>query len=317
VKFVAVAQDVDYTRPEGRMFMGMLATLAQYYSDNLAQETKKGKSERKAQGLYNGLLPFGMTKGPDGIPIADPATIDGLHLAFRLCTEGRSDREIAQALNTAGYRTTGNRGRNLFTKDTVRVLLRNRFYLGELPGERPASAAPVKHRAVIDPELWEAAQEARERRASTGRTSIPRKATIYSLSGLGTCGQCDSPLHIQPSRGHPRIYCSGRQQGKACTARSTQLNTIEQQISTHLATFTIPPDYRERLLALVGSEKRPATESKGQRPQLEAQLKRLKDLFLMGDIEKAAYLSERDRLKRELALLAVRSTVDTPHGLKP
>lgn len=60
VKFVAVAQDVDYTEPEGRMFMGMLATLAQYYSDNLAQKTRKGKAERKAQGLYNGCIPFEM-----------------------------------------------------------------------------------------------------------------------------------------------------------------------------------------------------------------------------------------------------------------
>lgn len=60
VKFVAVAQDVDYTEPEGRMFMGMLATLAQYYSDNLAQETRKGKAERKTRGLYNGCIPFEM-----------------------------------------------------------------------------------------------------------------------------------------------------------------------------------------------------------------------------------------------------------------
>lgn len=68
MKFVAVAQDVDYTKPEGRMFMGMLATLAQYYSDNLAQETRKGKAERRAQGLYNGSIPFGMIKGDHGIP---------------------------------------------------------------------------------------------------------------------------------------------------------------------------------------------------------------------------------------------------------
>lgn len=34
--------------------MGMMTTLAQCYSDNLSQETKKGKAERKAQGFYRG-----------------------------------------------------------------------------------------------------------------------------------------------------------------------------------------------------------------------------------------------------------------------
>ena len=32
--------------------MHMLWALAQFYSDNLSQETKKGKTERKLQGLY-------------------------------------------------------------------------------------------------------------------------------------------------------------------------------------------------------------------------------------------------------------------------
>ncbi len=67
-------------------------------------------------------------------------------LAFTLAAGGKTDREIARALNDAGYRTTGNRGANPFTKDTVRPMLQNRFYLGELPdgegGWLPASTRP-------------------------------------------------------------------------------------------------------------------------------------------------------------------------------
>lgn len=79
----------------------------------------------------------------------------------------------AFAQMAAGYRTSGTRGRNPFTKDTVCVMLRNRFYLGELPSERPADAASVRHSAVIGHELWEAAQQMRERRAATRRDTIP------------------------------------------------------------------------------------------------------------------------------------------------
>ena len=121
VGFVSISEQMDFTTPIGKVMLATLAAFAQYYSDNLSAETKKGKAERKAQGLYNGLLPFGLKTNPDGIPVPDPETYPGLLLAFRLAAEGKSDREVATALNAAGYRTSGNRGRNPFTKDTVCV----------------------------------------------------------------------------------------------------------------------------------------------------------------------------------------------------
>ena len=57
------------------MFLTMLAGFAQFYSDNLSWETRKGKQERKAQGLHNGLLPFGVKKNSQGIPVPDPDTV--------------------------------------------------------------------------------------------------------------------------------------------------------------------------------------------------------------------------------------------------
>ena len=103
------------------------------YSDNLSEECKKGWSERKAQGLYCGLLPFGAMKGEDGVPVPHPDIYPGLVTAFELAAEGKSDREVAVALNGADYRTAGNQGNGLFSKDTVGGILTNRFYLGELP----------------------------------------------------------------------------------------------------------------------------------------------------------------------------------------
>ena len=82
-------------------------------------------------------------KGSNSIPVPDsrefqvdgrPTTnYEGIVLAFTRRAAGDSDAEIARALNAAGYRTTGNRGRNLFSKDTVSPMLQNRFYVGELP----------------------------------------------------------------------------------------------------------------------------------------------------------------------------------------
>ncbi|MDP9375263.1 MAG: recombinase family protein [Chloroflexota bacterium] len=307
VGFVAVAQpDLDYTRPEGRLFMGMMATLAQYYSDNLSQETKKGKAERKAQGLHNGHIPFGMMKGSVGIPVANPDTIEGLRLAFTLAAEGCSDREIAQALNDAGYRVNGNRGPNPFSKDTVCAVLKNRFYLGELPGKRPAHAAPAQHQAVIDSELWEAAQEQRERRATSGRSTINHTARVYSLSGLGVCGHCGGKLRIQNIKGRPRLFCARRLQDGGCTYRSAFLARYEEQLGAYLTRFTIPTHYHDRLRLFVAEEAKKAhIDTAVQRRKLERQLERLKDLYRLGDIEREEYLERRGRVQRDLATLRV------------
>ncbi len=313
VGFVAVAQpDLDYTRPEGRLFMGMMATLAQYYSDNLAQETRKGKAERKAQGLHNGRLPFGMTKGPDGIPVADPGTIEGLRLAFDLAAEGRSDREVAQGLNDAGYRTNGYRtGKpEPFSKDTVCAMLQNRFYLGELPGERPDGAAPPKHGSVIDRERWEAAREARDRRATSGRSTTNRGVKVYSLSGLGVCERCGGKLRVQnTSTGRPRLFCARRLQDGGCGYRSAYLDRYEGQLGAYLAGFTIPENYRERLQLFATQEmkaqaKQAYVETAVLRRRLETQLENNRTLFRLGDISLDDYAAERDRLQREFAALA-------------
>lgn len=62
----------------GNVLLSALAAVAQYYPDKLGQEVWKGKNERKAQSLYNGVLPFEVKKSESGILIADPDTYPGI-----------------------------------------------------------------------------------------------------------------------------------------------------------------------------------------------------------------------------------------------
>ena len=228
VGFVSIAENMDYSTPAGQLMLTMLVGMAQFYSDNLSWETKKGKGERKARGLHNGLLPFGTTKGPDGLPVLDTTVwacdvatrreivpAEGLRLAFELAAAGKSDREIARALNDAGYRTSGNRGHNPFTKDTVRTMLINRFYVGELP-DGQGGWVPGKHGALIDPALFERAQRARAANTSRPRW-VESKRQPWALSGVAICGGCGANVNaLSHSTGRRRIRCAGRTQGNGC-----------------------------------------------------------------------------------------------------
>src|SRR5436190_15927489 len=100
VGLVSVSEpNVDYSTPQGKLFMHMLWALAQFYSDNLAQEVRKGKIERRQQGLYNGTLPYGFIKGENSVPIPDRRDLglgdgrtnyEGLLLIFQRAANGYS-----------------------------------------------------------------------------------------------------------------------------------------------------------------------------------------------------------------------------------
>jgi site-specific DNA recombinase len=304
VGFVSISEQMDFTSPIGKVILATLGAFAQYYSDNLSTETKKGKQERKAQGLYNGLLPFGLKKNSAGIAVPDPETYPGLLLAFRLAAEGKSDREVADALNAAGYRTTGNRGRNPFTKDTVCRLLQNRFFLGELPDGHGGWFGGV-HEPVLDDDLFDRAGAMRAaNRRSPGPISVPRQRRTHSLSGLGVCGRCGGKLHVMTDRhDKARIYCYQGRQAKACDQRSTILDVIDAQLAAYLATFRLPEETVAQVVRLHERAHDQRDDADRRRRELASRIERIAEMYKWGDLTREAYRAEREHLEAELATL--------------
>lgn len=327
VGFVSVNESMDFATPMGRVVLSTMGSLAQFYSDNLSAETKKGKHERKRQGLYNGLLPFGVTKGPHGLPIldreiryCDVATKseivpgEGLLLAFQLAAAGKTDREVAQALNAAGYHTSGNRGMNRFTKDTVRPMLQNRFYLGELP-DGNGGWVPGRHGALIDPALFAAAEMARER-----NTRSPRRVagirSPWALSGVATCVECGRPYtsYGQPVDGRRRVECGGRKQGLGCTAPTFLSCGVEAQIADVLSKFEVPQTQQERLVAAWSARQRCQAGADAERTRIKRKLDRLREAYLDGDLDKGEYRSRKAALTAELGNLPASTAPDAATG---
>lgn len=328
VGFVSLAENMDHSTPAGQLMLTMLVGMAQFYSDNLSWETKKGKAERKAQGKYNGLLPFGVTTDAAGVPTLDqterycdvatraaivPAA--GLTLAFDLAAAAQTDREIARALNNAGYRTSGNRGANPFTKDSVRVILRNRFYVGDLP-DGNGGWLPGKHAALIEPAVFERAEA--QRAANTNR---PREVSTvrspWALSGVAVCGGCGGSVTVtHHMTGKRRVRCAGRTQGNDCDEPSCFTSVIEDQIGELLAGFAVPPRDQERLLHVWRHYQSQAVDTAAARIRLRRQLERLKDLYLDGDLDKTEYQTRKAALHDQLAELPAEGDPDSAVGAR-
>src|SRR5450759_55789 len=85
VSFVSATEaNLDFTTPYGRMMLGVMGTMSQWYVDNLRNETTKGKRERFEQGFYNGDLRFGYSKDEDGRPTPNNDA-EGVRLAYTWC----------------------------------------------------------------------------------------------------------------------------------------------------------------------------------------------------------------------------------------
>jgi site-specific DNA recombinase len=331
IVFVSVQDRVDASTAAGRLYIAIFIAIAQWYSDNLSEETKKGKEGRKRAGLYNGILPFGAMRGegPHAVPLPDlrPLTlvgIDGLtrerstHAgllqAFAWCAQGDSAREIAVKLNEVGYRTAGTHGSHPFTKDTVQKMLGNRFYLGELP-DGQNGWVPGKHSPLIPQELWDQAQQGRARHRLNPQT-IPSGARVHVLGGgLLRCGVCwlegrSSAMHVSKSRkAEDTAYftCYGRGQGAPCTQPSVPDVVLEAQLAAFFASFRLPEDYQERVVALYqqAQDAVPAgnPDPAARRTQLEARLERQQQLYELGDWTRERYLQARQEVLTELAEL--------------
>lgn len=308
VAFVSLSESMDFSTPIGRVILSTLAAFAEYYSHNLSAETKKGKAERKRQGLYNGLVPFGMMRrGEDRVPVADPETLPGLLLAFNAAAAGKSDRKVAEELNAAGYRSTGNRGRNPFTRDTVRPILQNRFYLGELP-DGEGGWIEGQHEPVISDELFNSAQESR--RANRGaHAKVKRAARVYSLSGSARCVLCGGAVHFSTGKDGARCFCYAARGSNACERKSARVEAIDRQIAEYVGRLGIS-DAQAREVADRYRHTMPRGELDiaRERKELTGRLARLKELYGWGDLTREEYQAQRAEL--ELKLAALVSPVD-------
>jgi DNA invertase Pin-like site-specific DNA recombinase len=317
VDFLSMNEQMDFTTPSGKVHLAMVGAFAQYYSDNLSQETKKGWHERRTQGMYCGALPFGAMKGEDGIPIPDvqerKASIgsykeeniknyDGLMMAFALAVQSKSDREIAIALNSRGYRTTGTHGSKLFSKDTLRDMLKNKFYTGNIP-DGQGGWIRAKHEPFISEEIWSQAQECRERNRRSP-INHPAKATISSLAGITYCWYCKGRIHVGTSQnGKRRMFCHSRSKGWECQQKSALLDVYEYQVERYLETFSIPEDYQTKIMEAHKILQDAYADTEIQRTKLITKLERLKKLYGWGDLKEDQYLKERDGINKEIQML--------------
>ncbi|GIL14735.1 MAG: recombinase RecD [Chloroflexota bacterium] len=310
----------------GALIEGIMESVADWYSRNLAQETVKGKRERAAQGYHNNLPPFGTDKSKDGVLLPNDHELKGLTLAFELYSTGnKSDNDIARELNERGYRTKAGK---LFSTEMVRDMLQNRTYLGFVkyqPYQRHADGRrswagkvewfPGKHQALIPQDLFDRCQEIRNAKAI--HHEFYPKHRVYLLRDLVYCAECVANMpsdvedeeygKMRPHTNQQGIYryyrCRARDFTRECSQTSTRAEALEQQVVAILKTLKPPTDWRDKMVQAMGQLI--GDQNLDERiAQIKSIIERMDFRWDNGFItDKDAYLEERIKLQQELEQL--------------
>lgn len=179
-RIISVADGIDTSTPAGRMHRTVMLAVAEMEREQHAERFANLRRWATDAGVWQRRqVPTGYARDPQTrrlIPGHDAAVV---RQAFIARIGGKPLSAIARDLS--------------MTTSGARALLRNRVYLGELRvGEH---VNPVAHPAILDEDLWLAAQGARVTRPPRG-SSAPAL-----LAGLVRCAGC---LHVM-SRANTKV----------------------------------------------------------------------------------------------------------------
>ena len=192
VRVVSVMERIQ-DNPEGIILEGMLESMAEYYSANLAVNIKRGQRESVAKGRFcGGAIPYGY-KSVDGHLIEDEKTAPIIREVFSRYASGDSMKDIIDDLNKRGVKSSS--GGELTYTTFSRALL-NRAYIGEYSYN--GEVVPCAD-ALIDVDTFAKVQEkvaARRRAPAAGKAKVE-----YLLQGKCFCGHCGGHMIGESGRG--------------------------------------------------------------------------------------------------------------------
>lgn len=329
VLFRSVTEQFDTTTATGRLFIRMVAEMAQWERETIAERSAFGKQKKAASGEWGGgTTPLGYM----GVPsertkagrsllklVPDPERAHFIPMIFEKYLSGQGIRAVALWLNhELGARTPlGCR----FHAMTIRRILTNPIYCGDVESGRRRRGRPKvrvqgTHEPLISRELFERVQAMFEMH----KTYAPRQATgRFPLSGVARCGICGGRVDglVRDRDKDRRLYrCHNYALGTGCApAGQRSLSSLaahlgEESLIREVESLHRDPSSLDRLLAEFAAEaatKTGLTQAERKRmeqdlAEAEGALDRWKRLFEKGHIEDEEYLAEvkphRDRIKQ-------------------
>lgn len=247
VRFLAVTDRIDTgAQLEGNRFLEMRSILNDFYARDISRKVRSALEARRENGQFIGPHPpYGYRRDPS-CPGRLAIAPEGYYVRWlcRAVLSGMGAEEAAQRLNACGVEPPGAyRGAPSWTGETVRRLLKNPVYTGELIQNRTRKEGYKSRRVVrlpqeewiVTPRAHPALLSGWEQEAAISLLGAGGQKGVDMLRGLIFCADCGLPMYrLQQAQGRSYLVCSGWKRGKkkekTCRSHSLRQEKLNEAI---------------------------------------------------------------------------------------
>lgn len=307
IDVVSISEDVGDDKM-AILFEAMIEAMDEYYSINLAEEVKRGMTEKAKRGGVLSIPGFGY-KIENGQYVIVPEEAEVVRKVFNDYANGKGYLTIAKSLNAMGIRT--HRG-NKIENRTIEYWLNNPVYIGKirwnpdgkLSRNYAADTAIISdgtHTPIIDIATWNKVFERMKlQKEKFGKYyNADRKDISYWLTGIVRCEKCGAVLSNQGGFFGCSNRCRGTCEGvgyiKADKLAKITLDILSQIELPNVVLSFAEPGYTEK--TTVSDDN---TLIKGQIKRLEQRLERSKIAYMDGADTLDEYKENKKSIEEEI-----------------
>lgn len=251
----------------GRMSQLIMMAMNQFYSENMAEDIRRGMEDNARQCKVNGAIPFGYKRGDDGRFVEDELTAPIVREIFTRIAAGDLKADIARDLNARGIRT---KQKKEWTKSSFDTILHNERYTGvyQYQDIRIEGGMP----ALITRELFDDAQHTNGLMREKTKARRRNPDVEYMLTGKLFCGECgEAMVGTCGTSRNGASYHYYKCTGAGCKKKPVRQDLIERVITEALMRVIATPEHIERLTDMVMQYKDQISAT-SDLPNLEAEL---------------------------------------------
>ena len=235
IKVISITESIEDDK-FSVILEAMLEAMAEYYSLNLADEVKKGMTEKASRGQYQSSPPFGYEMQNKVLSIVEDEANIVKFIFEKFTSKEMNILQIAKYINNLGYTT--HRG-NKFENRTIEYILTNPVYIGYArwtpsgkikrgQTNKETIIEKSQHESIISEELFQKAHEIIQKNKMIHKKYFKStNSNLHWLNGLIKCKLCGHTL----VRNQKDFYqCNGYTKGKCLKSQLVKITNIEKAI---------------------------------------------------------------------------------------